>query len=345
MRALSASQAVVPAFERTRRLLFRPFEWATYLKLAAVACITEGLFGAFNFSSNRSSSSESISLPTAHLAPQTIAILIFCSIVVPGLGLVFYYTVIRLRFAFFHCLVHQTKEIGPAWDLYERQSMRLFIASLLVWAGFLLMVLAVILALAVVVFTVFTLKTPDGKLDPGVFFILFYPCIGLAFTVAMSAISAEVTLHDFILPHMAMEDATFREAWAAARSRIWVDRESFFSYFILRLLLPFVACFALLVAAAIPLLIVSWILSTSATGFRDLFDDATGVSAFLGVFIQMLFVLLGIGIGLLAIFGLGGPVAAWMRYYALFFYGSRYKALGDVLVPPELSGTGESQIS
>ena len=40
MRAFSASQAVSPAIERTKRYLFGEFEFTTYLKLAAVACIS-----------------------------------------------------------------------------------------------------------------------------------------------------------------------------------------------------------------------------------------------------------------------------------------------------------------
>jgi hypothetical protein len=32
----------------------------------------------------------------------------------------------------------------------------------------------------------------------------------------------------------------------------------------------------------------------------------------------------------------GGPVATWIRTYALMFYGGRYQALGDALYPPVL---------
>src|SRR5260370_26959057 len=42
MRALSASDSVSVAVQRTRDFLFRPFTWGTYLKLGLVAIITEG---------------------------------------------------------------------------------------------------------------------------------------------------------------------------------------------------------------------------------------------------------------------------------------------------------------
>jgi len=36
------------------------------------------------------------------------------------------YLVTRLRFAFFHCLVRNTKEIRPGWWLYREQAARFF---------------------------------------------------------------------------------------------------------------------------------------------------------------------------------------------------------------------------
>jgi hypothetical protein len=334
MKVLSASQAVAPAIERTRHYLFRPFDWGMYLKLAAVACITEGFWAGFNFSASHSTSSDSTSFSAMNLSTEAIAAAIFAVVTGVGLGILFYYVVIRLRFAFFHCLVHGTREIRPAWARYHRQSMRLFVASLLVWLAFLVMVLMMAGAVLVVVFTVFTVRTADGKLDPGVFFILFYPCLGFAFLVGLLGVAAAVVLHDFVLPHMAIENATFREAWAAARSRILAGKEVFFSYFILRLVLPVLATIALLIAAGIPLAIAFWILSTSATGFHDMLEDATGLGAVFRVFFAVLFGAIGIGFGLLATFGLGGPIATWIRNYALLFYSGRYKALGEILEPP-----------
>ena len=37
-----------------------------------------------------------------------------------------YYLITRLRFAFFHCLVHNTKVIRPGWELYKEQASRFF---------------------------------------------------------------------------------------------------------------------------------------------------------------------------------------------------------------------------
>jgi hypothetical protein len=46
------------------------------------------------------------------------------------------------------------------------------------------------------------------------------------------------------------------------------------------------------------------------------------------------FGIVGVSLGLLVAFSLGGPIATWIRNYALLFYGGRYQALGDLLDPP-----------
>ena len=47
---LSAAEAILPALQRTRAFLFRPFRFGTYFKLCLVALLTEGLGGNSHFS-------------------------------------------------------------------------------------------------------------------------------------------------------------------------------------------------------------------------------------------------------------------------------------------------------
>jgi hypothetical protein len=334
MKVLSASQAVTPAIERTSRMLFRPFDSATYLKLCAAACVTEGCWIHFSSTTGVPAQVDSTTYLPGGFTPEVIAWIIFGSVSAIVFCVMAMYLVARLRFAFFHCLIHETREIRPGWSLYREAAMRYFLGSLIVFAAFLGMVLLVVGALAVMVFTVFTVRTSDGKLDPGVFFILFYPRLGFAFLVGVLAAAASTTMRDFMLPHMAIENLTFGQAWRAARASIRAARESFFSYFILRLLLPVLAFFVLFVAAAFPLMFLTWILSTSATGFHDMLEDATGEGAGLRVGLEILFGSIGAALALFTSFCLGGPVCAWSRNYALVFYGGRYKAFGDALEPP-----------
>jgi len=105
-------------------------------------------------------------------------------------------------------------------------------------------------------------------------------------------------------------------------------------YLLLRAVLPIAAYIALFIIAIIPLLIVFGILVLLVVGFHALMENATGAVAYLWLSIEILLGLFGIVLGFIVAFSLGGPIATWIRNYALLFYGGRYQALGDILSPP-----------
>lgn len=336
MRVFSASEAVSPAIERTKRYLFRPFEWGTYLKLAAVACITEGISLNFNYSfpGGSSSTTDSTSLPMSSISGGWIVLIAAAIVLAMVIGIILFYLVTRLRFAFFHCLVHQTKEIRPGWGMYRAQSMRFFWASLvvgLILAG--IFVLA-ILPFAFAIYGDVQSSSARGQFDPSSFLLMLLPLMGIVLLLCLIGYAVDVVLHDFMLPHMALENLSFGQAWKAVRPRIAAEMSPFAAYFFLRLVLLIVAEIAVFLIPAIPLLMILGIVAMSAYGFNSVLEDATGVLAFLRVGLDVLFAIVGVGLVLVVAFSLGGPVAAWLRNYALLFYGGRYRVLGDILYPP-----------
>ncbi len=342
MNKFSASKATWPAIERTYSYLFRPFQLAAFLKLGAVATLTEGVLVSFRFHVSSEFPFDVPSMNSATLfAPEFISFTLLAIAVAVFLFLFTIYIVVRLRFALFTCLLHGTKEIGPAWDLYRVPAMRLFKASLLV--GFTLLVFTgmVIGAVVLAIVTLFASRTQEGLLDPGNFLILFFPCLTLALALCLAALAAEVVMHDLILPHMALDNATFQEAFAAVRLRIRAHRDTFLSYFILRLLLPFLAVVILVIAGSIAGWAVFGLLDMSAAGFNAMLEDATGWVTYLHIGLQILFILLGLGLGSVLAICLGGPLAVYIRSYALHYYGGHYKALGDLLIlQPPAEGKG-----
>ncbi len=105
-------------------------------------------------------------------------------------------------------------------------------------------------------------------------------------------------------------------------------------YLLMRVLVPMAAYIAIFIVMIIPLVIVIGILVLTGVGFYAAFEGATGVIAFIGIFIEVVLGLIGLAFVLLLGFSLGGPIATWIRNYALLFYGGRYQALGDILSPP-----------
>jgi hypothetical protein len=336
MIALSATQAISPAIDRTKNYLFRPFKLSTYLKLATVACLTEGGSSGFNsnFPSGNHGSSIPSSFPSFNLSSEVIALIVIGVLVCIAIGLYLSYLICRLRFAYFHCLAHQIKEIRPGWRLYRTQGMRYFIASIIIGLSFLFVLVLVALPFVFGFIRLYQSSQSGEPYSVGGFFLLLLPCIGIVICLCLVAYAVNAVLHDFILPHMALENLTVLQSWAAAWPRIRVEKGSFALYLLMRAILPFAAYIGLVIVMIIPMVIVIGILVLTGVGFHAAFEGATGVIAFIGIFIEVVLGIIGLSFMLILGFGLGGPIATWIRNYALLFYGGRYQVLGNILSPP-----------
>jgi hypothetical protein len=338
MLAINAPDAVSLAVQRTRDFLFRPFTWGTYLKLGLVAIITEGL--GSNFQSSSHSGKSSGHGPMIHslpnIPPMAIAAAVAMLLLLIFLGCAVFYLVTRLRFAYFHCRVHNTREIRPGWWLYRDQAWRFFWLNLGVGLCFgLLMILAAI-PFAAGFWRLFQQIQETGKPDIPLLLSLVLPLIPLILLFVLAAFAADLILRDWMLPHYALDNATAGEAWSQVRARIAAEKRQFFVYALLRLALPIIASIALFIVLAIPGLILAGSLAAVEFGIHSTFADATGASALVGTLLQVFFGVLAFGFALLAGICLGGPISTGLREYALIFYGGRYKQLGDTLYPPSV---------
>ena len=336
MITFSASQAVSPAIERTKNYLFRPFKWGTYLKLSLVACLTEGFSSNFNFNSgHHSSSGTGVGDFTGfHFSNEIIALIVVGVLVCIAVGIFISYLITRLRFAFFHCLIHQTKEILPGWGLYRAQAMRFFMLSLIV--GFISLVVLVV-ALIPFVFgflSVYRAYQQGGQIEWVYSIGLILMLIVVIFLLALICGAVSLTMCDFMLPHIAIENASVRAAWESAYTHIKAEKGSFLFYAFLRVVLPAVAMLALIIVLAIPMFIVFGILGISLAGFYAALTYATGMTRIFLIALEAIVGLLTLCLGLLVAISVGGPIATWKRNYALLFYGGRYQALGNILSPP-----------
>ncbi len=346
MRAISAADAVSPAIQRTRDFLFRPFTWGTYLKLGLVAIITEGLGSNLRSSSHGGPSTgqgPSIHSPF-HLQPEWIAAIVAAVLLAILVSVVVFYLVTRLRFAFFHCLIHNTKEIRPGWWLYGEQAMRFFWLNLVVGFCFLLLVALILIPFIGGFVRLFHEMQGGGHFDFWLLLSLVLPLIPIILLLALAGFLIDVILRDWMLPHYALDNATAGEAWTRVWARIKADKRQFLVYVLLRMVLPMIAMAAMFVVLIIPGLMLAGSLAAVEYGIHSAFADATGASAVAGILLEVFFGVLAFGFALLASICLGGPVSTWLREYAVMFYGGRYQALGNILYPP-LPGTGAPGIA
>jgi hypothetical protein len=249
---------------------------------------------------------------------------------------VVFYLITRLRFAYFHCLIHNTREIRPGWFLYKDKALRFFWLNLAVGFSFLLVVGLIAIPFVSGFVRVFQEYHQGGHLDVPLLLSLVLPLIPLIVLIALVAMLADLTLRDCMLPHYALDDASAGDAWFQVWSRIKAEKRQFFAYALLRIVLPIIAAIGLFILLAIPGLMLAGSVAAVEFGIHSTFADATGASALVGKLLEVFFGILAFGFALLAGICLGGPVSTAIREYALVFYGGRYKELGDTLYPPSV---------
>jgi hypothetical protein len=335
MYVLSAAEAISPALSRTKRILFQPFRWSTYLKLCAVGVFTEGVSGNNNFSGNTPTHDYGgSSFPTFHLSAGMIAAIIAFSIAAIVVGFLIFYVVIRLRFALFHCLVHQTTAISPGWRLYREQAGRFYVFNIIVAIVYLMVAAAAVVPFVLRFIRFYHESRVAGHVDFGELFSLALPFLPVILLLIFLAVLVDLMVRDFMMPHIALENAPVVEAWEAAFANIAADKGAFFLYAVLRILLPVVTIVALFIVLMIPMVIVFGIPGMMIAGLHAALAGASGPVLYLGTFIEVLIGFVMFALGLLLAVGIGGPLCIAMRNYALLFYGGRYQPLGNLLYPP-----------
>jgi hypothetical protein len=335
---LSAPDAISPAIQRTRTFLFRPFRFGTYLKLCLVALLTEGFGSNFNSSGGRGFSSRhrhtAYSPPSFHLTHEWVAAAIAMGLLVILLCFFLFYLITRLRFAYFHCLIHNTREIRPGWHLYRSQAARFFWMNLVVGFCFLLLVLLIALPFGAGFLRLIRATQAGGHPSISQVLALLLPLIPLILLLVLLAIAVDLVLRDFMLPHYALENATAGQAWSAVWARIATEKAPFFVYALLRVILPIVALIGLFIVLILPAILFFVVVIAVEVAMHAAFSGATGAAQFLGIFLQVLIGFVAFVMAALAGICLGGPLSTAVREFALIFYGGRYKPLGDILYPP-----------
>jgi hypothetical protein len=333
---ISAADCVSPAIQRTRELLFRPFQWGPYLKLGLVAIITEGIGNNFRSSQHggHGTGTESMGLPPSSVRPELIAVIAAALLLALVLSLFVFYLITRLRFTFFHCLIHNVRQIRPGWQIYRSQAMRFFWLNVVVGLCFVLLMILVAIPFAAGFWRVFQETQHGGHFNVGLMLALVLPLIPIILLLVLAGVLADLILRDGMLPHFALDNATAGEAWTRVWAHIKAEKRQFFVYALLRVILPVIAMIGLFILLLLPGLGLAAALASVEFAVHSIFADATGVSAVIGVLLKIFFGVVAFVFAVLASICIGGPVSTAIREYALIFYGGRYKALGDILYPP-----------
>jgi hypothetical protein len=340
MRPLSASEAIGPALERTRDLLFRPFRLRTFLKIAAVAFFAE-MGGGFNSNFSRGTGNAGHGLPPSVLA-FLVAFAVIIGLVSLVIGLILFYVGSRLQLVLVELVATRQTYVSPVWRRLGSATWRWIGLKILFFLGILLLSLPFTIPL--VLYLIHHIHDfSAGNFFSGMHIAQIVLFIAAAF-VALIAIMVVYTLvRDLALPSMALEEAGISESLRRLRALINAEPGQVCLYVFVRLVLGFVFGIGAEIAMGIVLLLslippgilafIFWFaLHNAGTG---------GTAALIGLAIVggLLFFCWAVCVVISFI----GAALTFNQAYALYFLGGRYPLLGDLLdrsaPPPEFAYT------
>jgi hypothetical protein len=357
MKPLSPVDAISPAFSRTRTLLLPPspaagvpgpFRFWFFVKIAAVAALTQPSFYGIAFSFFCDGLAIAMGMAgvgvrrthsTFLLAPHPSTI-VLAILAVLGLIAMLFWIVIgwfwcRLRFTLFDLVLYRHGRVGQAWSPYGRPAWRFFGLMLLVALALLLLLAVTAGPLMLHLFLTLRHLTPQEiNSDPTLVLSHILPMYGVIFLFAIVATLADAITQDFVLPPLALEDAALGSAFSRFFGFLRERPGSCALYLLLRFVLEFGLTWVGIMAVFVVLGIV--LAAGGGIGFvlyHFLWHaGAGGATLFILYCVIAGLAVLALYIFLLCV--LYGSIALVKQSYAVYFYGSWYRPLGDRLEPP-----------
>ena len=333
----SATDAISPAIEHTKRQLFRPFRIGQWVRLALVGLLAGELSSSGcktnNFSNLRHPGTEHLSVPSlSGIDPMLIAGLIAVVVVAAFvLGILLMYVSSVMRFILFDSVLAKECRIRQGWSRRQGSGFRYFLWKLLY-------ALAMFGALIVLVGIPAGFAFGMGWLtDPKQHVAALVLC-GIAvflavaiFVIAMAVIY--VLTKDFVVPQMALENIGALEGWSRLWTMMKAEKGSYAAYIGMKIVLAIVAGIIFGILGLIIVLII--LIPAAGVAVAAVLG---GKAAGLGWTAATITLAVVAGCVLLAVFLfvtalISVPVIVFFPAYSIYFFAARYQALSSVLYP------------
>ena len=333
MQALSATEAIGPAWDRTRKILFERFAWRRLLKITAVALLAElGSLLTFPGGDGHMRGAHATSHAGVAAVVAMAAISFLVAVVFFVAGLLLFYFGSRMQLVLIEVVATRNTHIGPLWAKYGPPTWR--------WIGLklilsLVMFIAIIGAAGWMVFRMVRgMPMPQrGHLPPG-FFAHFAVFFIVVFVVAMFIACLYWMMRDFVAPVIALENAPLVTALARLTDLLQDEPGEVFLYLLLRTVMVLFSVIAGEILLSI-IMVISIIPFGLVGGLLWLLLHHAGPAGMAVLVLAGLVggVVLGVWFLFLAIV-VFGTICLFYQAFGLYFYGGRYPLLGNLLDPP-----------
>lgn len=323
---LNAIDAITAAFTRAGELLFRPFRWSFWWRMAFLAFITGEVSGSGNGirvpaeildRSGEHGNRLAAASPALPLAAIVVIVLAVAFFVV-----VFMYLACVFRFVLFDAVLTGRYRLRQGFDRWQAHGTRFFW-----WVLGYVAVMLVALAFCVL----FIAGSVAGVKAGAVISILVLVFAALvAVCIAIAGAVVFVLTKDFVVPMMAMDGTGAVDAWARFRPMITANFVDYLAYLGMKIVLAMGAALITGIASLIILVVIGLpvgiVVALMVTALGLTWNPVTVLLAIVaGVLVfGLVFFLLGL---------LGAPFAVFFQAYAILFFGRRYRPLELVLYP------------
>lgn len=335
---LSAVDVVSPTFQRTKDLLFKPFRFAMWWRLAIISFLAGEISGSgggpgnYNFPQNTHGSQGGDHLLALPGDPAQIAAFVVAAVVA---GLLLFAFLIFLnsifRFILFDVIVSGRYCIRDGWRRWFDDGVRYFwwqagVTAVMLLALALFVGLPVLLAWRAGIF-----RSPGEHVALLVLggILLFLLLLVLVLAGALVGVFSK----DFLVPVMALEKLGPVDGWRRLWPMLRAEGSSYAAYIGMKIVLALGAAFIfgiidliVILILAIPGAIVAVAVVAVASSMGLTWNPVTIALAVLVGGILLLALLLLIAM-------INVPSAVFFQAYPLMFFGARYPALDALLHP------------
>jgi hypothetical protein len=352
--AISAVDAMSPAFQHAKQQLLHPFRFGQWVRLAFVGPLAGemGSGGGCNGSSgfhwpgkqHPRGSGEVIhaALPGPILHHPALSAGVIALLIVGAMALIVFFMYVSsvMRFILFDSVVTRECHVRQGWRKHSRESDHGW--QLFVWQIFLLVVslagAAVTIGIPVLgAFSLGWFTHPREHLVPmvlggGAFLVAF---VGLILGLAV----VHVMTKDFVVPQMALENISATEGWR----RLWIslktEKGGYGGYIGMKIVLAIgagviigIVTFIVLLVVLVPVggVGVVAVLGGNAAGLTWNFWTIA-LAALAGVLVFLSFMFL---VALISV-----PTTVFFPAYSIYFFAPRYAPLSALLWPPAAAPT------
>ena len=341
---VSAVECISPAFVRTKRILFGPFRFGLWARLAIVALVTGETGGGGggasvpNFNTNRGGdghlrvAARLLSEPDWHQIQPYLSWIVLGAFALLALILLWIYSDCVYRFILLESVITGQCRLREGWRRWRDAGRRYFLWAIAYAFGSLVAVGAVVGVPVLLAYRAGWFEKSEQHMGGLIGGVLLLVLIFVALVATLAVI--DLMARDFLVPVMAFENLNAMDGWRRLLPIVGAEKMAFTAYVLMKIVLAVGSAIVFTIVNLIVILVL--LIPLALLGVAGFF---IGKGA--GMAWDTPAILLVVGLGMLALAAIlyvvgfvYAPGLVFFESYTLEFFATRYGPLAKIMFPP-----------